>query len=108
KGNLLDALIADIREQIGLVPLTSDFKLETLPAHHTMNFKIVDEHGRQLEMGRNLAALSSEFGGPARASFQRLAVQPALPAGPPVVAAAPVVAGAGESAEGSLAESPNT
>ena len=33
----------------------TDFKLETLPAHLFMNFKVVDEHGRQLEMGRNLA-----------------------------------------------------
>jgi ATP-dependent helicase HrpA len=38
-----------------------------------MNFKIIDEHGRQLEMGRNLAALQAEFGGKARESFQRLA-----------------------------------
>ena len=38
-----------------------------------MNFKVVDEHGRQLDMGRNLAALQAEFGGQARQSFQRLA-----------------------------------
>jgi len=73
KGPLLDALIADIREQTGLAVKLSDFKLETLPAHHFMNFKVVDEHGRQLEMGRNLAALQAEFGGQARQSFQRLA-----------------------------------
>ncbi|NMM28873.1 MAG: ATP-dependent RNA helicase HrpA [Glaciimonas sp.] len=75
KGNLIDALIADIREQVGLVPLTTDFKQETLPTHHTMNIKVIDEHGRQLEMGRNLAALRAEFGGQARESFQKLAVQ---------------------------------
>lgn len=72
-GNFLDALIADIREQTGLLCLTTDFKFETLPAHLTMNFKVVDEHGRQLEMGRNLAALRAEFGGQARESFQRIA-----------------------------------
>ena len=75
KGNLIDALIADIREQVGLVPLSTDFKQETLPTHHTMNIKVIDEHGRQLEMGRNLAALRAEFGGQARESFQRLAEQ---------------------------------
>ncbi|MEO8170650.1 MAG: DUF3418 domain-containing protein, partial [Oxalobacteraceae bacterium] len=75
KGNLIDALIADIRAQVGLVPLTTDFKQETLPTHHTMNLKIIDEHGRQLEMGRNLAALRAEFGGQARESFQKLAIQ---------------------------------
>jgi ATP-dependent helicase HrpA len=72
-GNLLDAVIADVREQTGIATKTTDFKLETLPTHHFMNFKIVDEHGRQLEMGRNLAGLQAEFGGQARESFQRLA-----------------------------------
>jgi ATP-dependent helicase HrpA len=75
KGALLDALIGDIRERTGVVVRTGDFKAETLPAHHFMNFKIIDEHGRQLEMGRNLAGLQSEFGGQARESFQRMAEQ---------------------------------
>jgi ATP-dependent helicase HrpA len=75
KGGLLDALIADVREQTGTVAKTGDFKLETLPAHLFMNFKLVDEHGRQLEMGRNLAALQAEFGGKARENFQRIAEQ---------------------------------
>ncbi|MGZ3241447.1 MAG: DUF3418 domain-containing protein, partial [Burkholderiaceae bacterium] len=73
KGELLDAIIADIREEITITPKTTDFKLETLPAHHFMNFKVIDEHGRQLEMGRNLAGLQAEFGGQARESFQKLA-----------------------------------
>jgi len=74
-GSLIDAIIADIREQTQLDVLTTDFKTETLPAHHWMNFKIIDEHGRQLEMGRNLATLQSQLGGQARESFQRLAEQ---------------------------------
>ena len=73
RGSLLDAVIADVREQTGVATKTTDYKLETLPAHLFMNFKIVDEHGRQLEMGRNLAALQAEFGGQARESFQKLA-----------------------------------
>ncbi|KIF80929.1 ATP-dependent RNA helicase HrpA [Noviherbaspirillum autotrophicum] len=73
KGNLIDVVIADVREQTGVAVKTTDFKLETLPAHHFMNFKIVDEHGRQLEMGRNLSALQSELGGQAREKFQQLA-----------------------------------
>ncbi|GGC59223.1 ATP-dependent RNA helicase HrpA [Undibacterium terreum] len=73
KGNFLDAVIADIREQTGLLTKSTDFKFETLQAHHFMNFKVVDEHGRQLEMGRNLSALRAEFGGQARESFQRIA-----------------------------------
>jgi ATP-dependent helicase HrpA len=81
KGNLLDVLIADIREQTGVATKTTDFKLETLPAHHFMNFKIVEEHGRQLEMGRNLSALQAELGGQARESFQRLAEEAVITPG---------------------------
>lgn len=73
KGNFLETLIADIREQKGLQCLSTDFKFELLPAHLTMNFKIIDEHGRQLEMGRNLATLRAEFGSQARESFQKIA-----------------------------------
>jgi ATP-dependent helicase HrpA len=75
RGDLPDALIADIREQTGAMVKLGDFKPETLPAHHFMNFKVIDEHGRQLDMGRNLAALQAEFGGQAREQFQKLAEQ---------------------------------
>ena len=78
-GQLLDALIADIRAQTSLVVKLADFKLETLPAHHFMNFKVIDEHGRQLDMGRNLAALQAEFGAQAREQFQKMAEQVAVP-----------------------------
>jgi ATP-dependent helicase HrpA len=74
-GNFLEVLIADIRTQTGQQVKLDDFKFETIPAHLTMNFKVVDEHGRQLEMGRNLANLRMELGIDARASFQKL-VQP--------------------------------
>lgn len=93
KGPLLDALIADIRAQKTLLAKLDDFKLETLSAHHFMNFKVIDEHGRQLEMGRNLAALQAQFGEQARASFQRLAeqsVQQSLGANSAAVAAAAI------------------
>ncbi|RDK10717.1 ATP-dependent RNA helicase HrpA [Cupriavidus lacunae] len=80
EGELLDVLIADIREQTGTMVKRADFKLETLPAHHTMNFKVIDEHGRQLDMGRNLAQLRAELGGQAQQSFQRVAAQAAAQA----------------------------
>ncbi len=81
KDNLIDTLISDVREETGVAVKTTDFKLETLPAHHFMNFKIVDEHGRQLEMGRNLAVLQAEFGGQARESFQRIAEKTVVASG---------------------------
>ena len=96
-GNLLDAIIADIREQTSVTVRATDFKAETLPAHHAMNFKIIDEHGRQLEMGRNLATLQGQFGGQARESFQRLAEQTAIVETAPAAATAatPATAPAG-------------
>ncbi|WP_426176547.1 ATP-dependent RNA helicase HrpA [Massilia sp. TWR1-2-2] len=87
RGDLIDAIIADIRSQTSLAVLTTDFKIETLPAHHFMNFKVIDEHGRQLDMGRNLATLQAEFGGQARQSFQKLAEATAQSVAEPVVAA---------------------
>ncbi|WP_455282860.1 ATP-dependent RNA helicase HrpA [Cupriavidus necator] len=80
EGELLDVLIADIREQTGTMVKRADFKLETLPAHHSMNFKVIDEHGRQLDIGRNLAQLRGELGGQAQQSFQRVAAQAAAQA----------------------------
>jgi ATP-dependent helicase HrpA len=71
-------VIADVREQTMVMTKSTDYKLETLPAHHFMNFKVIDEHGRQLEMGRNLAGLQAEFGGQARQQFQRLAENTAV------------------------------
>lgn len=78
KGELIDALIADIREQITIMVKTTDFKQETLPVHHAMNFKIIDEHGRQLEMGRSLGSLQAELGTQAREQFQKLAEHTAI------------------------------
>ena len=49
------------------------FRLETLPAHLSMNFRVVDEHGRQLAMGGNLAQLRSELGGRAGDQLSELA-----------------------------------
>jgi ATP-dependent helicase HrpA len=74
---LIDALIADLREQKNVVCQAADFKLETLPAHLTMNFKVVDEHGRQLGMGRSLAALRAELAECAQQTLQTLAAQDA-------------------------------
>jgi len=83
EGDLIDVLIADIRAQTGTMIRRADFKLETLPAHHSMNFKVIDEHGRQLDMGRNLAQLRAELGGQAQQSFQNIAARdvPAAEAG---------------------------
>jgi len=58
---LLQALAHYIREQKQIdVPLDA-FRLEQLPPHLLMNFRVVDEHGRQLGMSRNFAQLHGEL-----------------------------------------------
>ena len=72
-GDLIEALRADVRARTGIDVQRNDFRLDQLPAHLSMNFRVVDEHARQLGMGRNLAALKAELGGRARSAFQALA-----------------------------------
>jgi ATP-dependent helicase HrpA len=76
--SLIDVLIADLREHAGVTCQRTDFKLETLPMHLTMNFKVVDEHGRQLAMGRNLAQLRAELGAQAQQSLRSVAAADAV------------------------------
>ncbi|KVL50527.1 ATP-dependent RNA helicase HrpA [Burkholderia cepacia] len=80
-GGLVEALIADVRGETQVAMKTADFKLETLPAHLFMNFKVVDEHGRQLAMGRNLAQLRQELGAQAQQQFQKIAAASTIAAG---------------------------
>lgn len=69
---LIDALKEDLREQCQLTVSVTDFKQETLPTHLAMNFKVIDDHGRQLDMGRNLEKLRAELSQEARAQFQAI------------------------------------
>jgi ATP-dependent helicase HrpA len=72
-GSLTDALLRLAREETSLDVKRADFKLDMLPAHLFMNFRVADEHGRQLGSGRNLGALKAELGAQARGAFQALA-----------------------------------
>ncbi|WP_448252052.1 ATP-dependent RNA helicase HrpA [Ottowia oryzae] len=72
-GSLTDALLGQVRDATSLDVKRTDFKLDMLPAHLFMNFRVVDEHGRQRGVGRNLPALKAELGGEARGAFQALA-----------------------------------
>jgi ATP-dependent helicase HrpA len=100
QGGLLDVLLKAVRERTQLAVQRNDFKLEQLPAHLFMNFRVVDEHGRQLGQGRQLAVLKAELGGQARSAFQALAALK-LPTAEPV---APVPAPAAVVGKGVRAE----
>ena len=73
QGGLLDALLKHVRDVTSLDIKRHDFKLDMLSPHLFMNFRVVDEHGRQLGQGRNLGALKAELGTQARGAFQALA-----------------------------------
>ena len=95
QGGLIDTLLVAVRAKTQLPIQRTDFKLELLGAHQFMNFRINDEHGRQLGAGRDLAALKAELGGQARSAFQALAVLkgavavvPAAPPAPQIATAA--------------------
>jgi ATP-dependent helicase HrpA len=67
---LAAALARYVRETAGLdVPLDS-FRPDSAPPHLQMNFRVVDDDGRQLGMGRSLAALKAEFSGRTEALLQ--------------------------------------
>ncbi|WP_228763474.1 ATP-dependent RNA helicase HrpA [Limnohabitans sp. 2KL-27] len=72
-GSLTDVLLKKVRDETSLDVKRGDFKHEMLSPHLFMNLLVVDEHGRQLGMGRNLGALKGELGAKARGAFQALA-----------------------------------
>ena len=76
-GDFLDSLIGDIRKERGLEIKRTDFRPEALPLHSSMNFRLIDEHVRQLEVERNLARLRSEYGQAARNASQAIAQETA-------------------------------
>ena len=90
-GSLTDVLLKKARDETSLDIKRTDFKHEMLSPHLFMNLCVVDEHGRQMGMGRNLGALKGELGAKARGAFQALAQLKvaAAPAVAPVTANAP-------------------
>ncbi len=78
-GSLTDAVLKLVRDATSLDIKRGDMKLEMLPAHLFMNFRVLDEHGRQLGTGRSLAGLKGELGSQARGAFQALAGLKNLP-----------------------------
>jgi ATP-dependent helicase HrpA len=72
-GGLVDALLKLVRDATSVDVAKADIKVDMLTPHYFMNFRVVDEHGRQLGQGRNLGALKAELGKQARGAFQALA-----------------------------------
>ena len=84
RGSLLAAIINDIDQRFHVKVAISDFRLDTLPAHLFMNFKVIDEHGRMLKASRNLAQIKSELAHQTQQTLQAMAAE-----GEPVIADVP-------------------
>ncbi|MEY4591243.1 MAG: hypothetical protein RIR18_138 [Pseudomonadota bacterium] len=81
-AGIVPTLIEFILEHYGLNArgwaITPDaFRPDALPAHFSMNFKLIDEHGRQLDMQRSLTQLRAEWGRDAKQEFADLHEAPA-------------------------------
>ena len=72
-GSLTDAVLKLVRDATAVDVKRGDLKLEMLAPHLFMNFRVVDEHSRQLGTGRNLGGLKGDLGVQARGAFQALA-----------------------------------
>jgi len=68
-----DAIARYVRNELNIVVPADAFRPETLPEHLSINFRVVDEHGRQLAMGRNLVALRTDLGERAVEQFSAIA-----------------------------------
>ncbi|MEY2632725.1 MAG: ATP-dependent helicase HrpA, partial [Pseudomonadota bacterium] len=75
---LIDFIISDRGLNARGWAVTPDaFRPDALPAHFSFNLKLVDEHGRQLDMNRSLTQLRAEWGKEARQEFADLHATPA-------------------------------
>jgi ATP-dependent helicase HrpA len=73
KGSLFEWLSGRLRKLSGeSIPL-NEWQPETVPEHLKMNFRVVDEQGKALGYGRNLAKLQAEYASKADDSFAKLA-----------------------------------
>lgn len=69
KGELLPTLTAFIQQRTSLKLSSDDWK-EAVPDHLLMNFRIVDEKGRELGMGRHWHILKQQLGQAAQLTFR--------------------------------------
>ncbi|MCD2166946.1 ATP-dependent RNA helicase HrpA [Comamonas koreensis] len=102
-GSLVEVLLKQARDETSLDIKRADFKLDMLSPHLFMNFRISDEHGRQLGQGRNLGALKAQWGAKARGAFQALAELKIAPQADGVAAPAPAQAPAAAAKQGGKA-----
>jgi len=71
--SLVTELAAQLRRMSGIDIPANAWQMEQLPPHLFMNFKVVDDKGKVLGMGRDLHALQEQLGQRASQTFSSLA-----------------------------------
>ncbi|NOU40976.1 MAG: ATP-dependent RNA helicase HrpA [Methylotenera sp.] len=67
---LLETLAAYIQHKTTLKISKENWSLSEIPAHHLMNFSVVDDAGRELAMGRDWNLLKKQLGSAAQLTFR--------------------------------------
>ena len=70
--SLVDALAAQLGKFSGLEISRSDWRLDALPDWLLMNFRVVDERGKDISMSRDLAALQQKLAPQVTGGFRGL------------------------------------
>ncbi|MDX1625629.1 MAG: DUF3418 domain-containing protein, partial [Wenzhouxiangellaceae bacterium] len=71
QGGLRTALARELTRIGGIEIEPGDFQLDKLPEHLRFNVRVLDESGRTLDAGRDLAALQDKLGEDARRMFMQ-------------------------------------
>jgi len=69
---LREALADYLRKQTGAMITAEDFAVEKLPDYMQMNFRLIDDTGRTLALGRDLTQMQRKFAQQATATFTGL------------------------------------
>ncbi|OAM53395.1 ATP-dependent RNA helicase HrpA [Methylovorus sp. MM2] len=70
EGEVVLMLIAYIEKQTGLKMSVEELNIEALPEHLHMNFRVIDEKGRELGSGRSWNVLKLQLGQAAQLTFR--------------------------------------
>jgi len=76
QGSLYDALATALGKFSGLRVTAADLDPRELRAFLKMNFRIIDQHGKVIQAGRDLAEIRQKLGLAARATFEKLPPHP--------------------------------
>jgi ATP-dependent helicase HrpA len=66
---LVEALAAQLHRQVGVAIPADAWDPDDMPAHLKMNYRVVDDHGREAACGRDLPELRLQLGVKARRQF---------------------------------------